>query len=369
MTTKRDYYEILGVSKNATKDEIKSAFRKLAMKYHPDRTKGDKESEEKFKEIAEAYEVLSDDEKRKMYDTYGHSGVDSRGFDPFSNFSNMEDIFSEFSDIFSSFFGSGFSSRGRTNSSRSRSSRRGEDIALEVVITLKEAAFGTEKTVEVSKHSTCPTCNGSGVEPGHSKETCPVCKGTGQQVSRQGFFTIATTCPRCQGSGEVNPHPCHTCGGKGVIKDKKNVKVKIPKGVDNNTKLKISGEGEAGIGGGPSGDLYIIIRVLQDSTFRREGANLYTKALIPYPVAVLGDEITIPTIYGKDVILKIPPYTKSGTIFRVRHEGIYDITEGIIGDLYVQVEIAIPEHLSNAEKDLIKQLKQYSDKKVVIRAS
>lgn len=368
MAAKRDYYEVLGVSRNATKDEIKSAFRKLAMKYHPDRTKGDKEAEEKFKEIAEAYEVLSDDEKRKMYDTYGHSGIDSHGFDPFSNFTNMEDIFSEFSDIFSSFFGGGFSSRGRT-SSRSRGARRGQDLALEVTISLKEAALGTEKTVEVSKNSNCSTCNGSGVEPGYSKETCPVCKGSGQQVSRQGFFTIATTCSRCQGSGEINPHPCHNCGGKGYVKDKKSVKVKIPKGVDTNTKLKISGEGEAGIGGGPNGDLYIIIKVLPDSTFRREGANLYTKAYIPFTVAVLGDEITIPTIYGKDVILKIPPYTKSGTTFRIKHEGIYDITEGIIGDLYVQVEIAIPDHLSNYEKELIKQLKQYSDKKVIVKSS
>ncbi len=368
MAAKRDYYEVLGVNKNASKDEIKSAFRKLAMKYHPDKTKGDKELEEKFKEIAEAYEVLSDDEKRKMYDTYGHSGVDSRGFDPFSNFSNMEDIFSEFSDIFSSFFGSGFSSRTRT-SSRSKGARRGQDLALEVTITLKEAAYGTEKTVEVSKNSTCNVCNGSGVEPGHSKETCPVCKGTGQQVSRQGFFTIATTCPRCQGSGEIIPHPCHKCGGKGVVKDKKNVKVKIPKGVDTNTKLKISSEGEAGINGGPSGDLYIIIRVLTDSIFKREGPNLYTKAYIPFSVAVLGDEISIPTIYEKEVLLKIPPHTKSGTTFRIRHEGIYDISEGIIGDMYVQVEIDVPEHISNSEKELIKQLKQLSNKKIVVKSS
>ena len=369
MATKRDYYEVLGVGKTASKEEIKSAFRKLAMKYHPDRTKGDKESEEKFKEIAEAYEVLSDDEKRKMYDTYGHSGVDSRGFDPFSNFTNMEDIFSEFSDIFSSFFGTGFSSRGRGNSSRYRGARRGQDVALEVTISLKEAAFGTEKTVEVLKHSACSTCNGSGVEPGYSKETCPVCKGTGQQTSRQGFYTIATTCPKCQGSGEVNPHPCHTCAGKGLIKDKKNVKVKIPKGVDNNTKLKVSQEGEAGIGGGPNGDLYIIIKVLPDSIFQREGPNLYAKAYIPFAIAVLGDEINIPTIYGKEVILKIPPYTKSGTTFRIRHEGIYDISEGIIGDLYIQVEILIPDHLSQSEKELIKQLKQNLNNKIVIKSS
>ncbi len=369
MSTKRDYYEVLGVSKTATKDEIKSAFRKLAMKYHPDKTKGDKESEEKFKEIAEAYEVLSDDEKRRMYDAYGHSGVDSRGFDPFSNFSNMEDIFSEFSDIFSSFFGTKFSSGARGSSGRSRGSRRGQDIAIEVVISLKDAAFGVEKTVEVLKNTTCPTCHGTGVEPGYSKETCPVCKGTGQQVSRQGFFTIATTCPKCQGSGEINPHPCHTCNGRGAIKEKKNVKVKIPKGVDTNTKLKLSDEGEAGINGGPSGDLYIIIRVLPDSIFKREGPNLYAKAYIPFPVAVLGDEIKIPTVYGKEVLLKIPPHTKSGTTFRIKHEGIYDISEGIIGDLYVQVEIAIPEHLNQTEKDLIKQLKQYSDNKIIIKSS
>ncbi len=368
MAAKKDYYEILGVSRNATKEEIKSAFRKLAMKYHPDRTKGDKEAEEKFKEIAEAYEVLSDDEKRKMYDTYGHSGIDSSGFDPFSHFTNMDDIFSEFSDIFSSFFGSGFSSRGKTSSSRTRSGRRGEDIAIELAISLKEAAFGTEKTVEVSKHSQCPKCGGSGVEPGYSKETCSVCNGTGQQVSRQGFFTIATTCPKCQGSGTVNPHPCHTCGGKGLIRDKKSVKVKIPKGVDNNTKLKIAGEGEAGIGGGPSGDLYIIIKIIPDPLFKRDGANLYTKAYIPYPVAVLGDEIIIPTIYGKDVVLKIPPNTKSGTTFRIKNEGIYDISEGIIGDLYVQIEINIPEKLSAIEKDLIKQLKQYTNKKIIVKS-
>lgn len=368
MATKRDYYEILGVNRNATKDEIKSAFRKLAMKYHPDMTKGNKELEEKFKELAEAYEVLSDDEKRKMYDTYGHAGMDSRGFDPFSNFSNVDDIFSEFSDIFSSFFGSGFSSRGGRSSSHATRGRRGQDIVLELEITLKEAATGVEKLVEVARHSSCPNCHGSGVQPGFNKETCPACNGSGQQISRQGFFTISSTCSKCHGTGEINNHPCKTCLGTGLVADKKSVKVKVPKGVDTNTKLKINGEGEAGTDGAASGDLYIVIKVLPDKTFKREGANLYSKIIIPYHSAILGDDIKIKTIYDKEVILHIPPNTKSGTTFRLRHEGIYDIHESIIGDLFVQVEIMVPDHLSTEEKELIKKLKQISSNKIELKS-
>ncbi|MCX8058067.1 MAG: molecular chaperone DnaJ [Spirochaetes bacterium] len=360
MAGSKDYYEILGVPRNATKEEIKKAYKKLAMQYHPDRNPGNKEAEEKFKEITQAYEVLSNDEKRQIYDRYGVEGLSSAGFNPFSQggFSSdaFEDIFSDFSDIFDSFFG-GSSSRGRR-----KRQVKGEDIFYKYEIDLEDVVNGKDVEIEIYKNDVCPECNGSGVERGYSMSTCPQCNGSGEFITRQGFFSISTTCARCKGTGKINTHPCQRCRGNGVIKKPKKVKVKIPAGIDNETKLKISGEGEYPVGGGIPGDLYIVIFIRKNKRFTRKGADLICKLFISYTQAIFGDEIMLETIDKKHIRLKIPPFTTDGTTLRVKGEGIYDIHEGRRGDLFVKVMIKVPKALSSEERRILEMYKSIEKK-------
>ncbi|MGD8520009.1 MAG: molecular chaperone DnaJ, partial [Desulfobacterales bacterium] len=304
MSTKRDYYEILSVNRNATEDELKASYRKLALKYHPDRNPGDKEAEEKFKEAAEAYEVLRDPEKRSLYDQFGHQGLEGTGF---SGFGGFEDIFSSFSDIFEDFFG--FGTRRR---SRSRA-QRGADLRYDLPLAFMEAAFGTETEIEIQKMESCPECHGSGSEPGTQPETCRHCGGVGQVSRSQGFFTVRTTCPTCRGNGQTITHPCAKCHGSGQVMVNKTVSVKIPAGVDHGSRLRLNGEGEAGNYGGPPGDLYVFIHVDPHEFFTRKDTDVICQVPISFVQATLGDKILVPTLNGKKK-LEIPKGTQPGDI-------------------------------------------------------
>lgn len=361
MAGSKDYYEILGVPRNASKEEIKKAYKKLAMQYHPDRNPGNKEAEEKFKEITQAYEVLSNDEKRQIYDRYGVEGLNSAGFNPFSQggfaSADFEDIFSDISDIFDTFFGRTTSRRG----SRKRTVK-GDDIIYKYEIDLEDVVNGKEVEIEIYKNDECPDCHGTGVQSGYSLSTCPQCNGSGEFITRQGFFSISTTCPRCKGTGKINQHPCSRCHGNGVLKKPKKVKVKIPAGIDNETKLKISGEGEYPIGGGQPGDLYIIIYVRKNKKFTRKGPNLYCKLPISFTQAVFGDEILLETLDKKHIKIKIPPFTSDGTVLRIRNEGIYDIHEERKGDLYVKITIKVPQNLTSEERRILEMYRNLEKK-------
>ena len=295
MSTKRDYYEILGLGRNATNDELKATYRKLALKYHPDRNPGDKEAEEKFKEAAEAYEVLRDSEKRALYDQYGHAGLEGSGF---SGFGGFEDIFSSFGDIFEDFFGFGTRRRSRTRA------QRGADLRYDLTLSFMEAAFGTETEITVEKMGICPECNGNRCEAGTSPETCQQCGGVGQVSRNQGFFTVRTTCPVCRGQGQAIPHPCPRCRGAGQEVISKKVSVKIPAGVDNGSRLRLTGEGEPGSYGGPSGDLYVFIYVESHEFFERRDTDIICSVPISFIQAALGDKITVPSLNGDKELKK-----------------------------------------------------------------
>ncbi len=354
MKGKRDYYEVLGVAKSASDNELKAAYRKLALKYHPDRNPGDKAAEENFKEAAEAYEVLRDPRKRQIYDQYGHQGLEGSGF---SGFGGFEDIFSSFGDIFEDFFG--FSSR---RGGRGRASR-GADLRYDLSITFMEAAFGVETTIDLDKHETCDACQGSGIEPGTQAETCPHCRGAGQIGRSQGFFTIRTTCPHCGGAGQVIPHPCKKCNGKGQKKIFKKVSVRIPAGVDNNSRLRLSGEGEAGAMGGPPGDLYVFIHVKPHEFFRRDENDVICQIPISFIQATLGDRITVPTLEGEKS-LDIPKGTQFGDVFRFRGDGIPSLRNGRKGDQIVQVTIKTPTNLSKKQEALLREFSKLEDAKL-----
>ena len=291
MESKRDYYEVLGVERSATETDIKKAYRKLALRYHPDKNPGDKEAEEKFKEAAEAYDVLRDDKKRSIYDQYGHQGLEGAGF---SGFGGFEDIFSSFGDIFEDFFG--FGTGGRSGRSRVH---RGSDLRYDLTISFMDAAFGTETEIDVEKMQTCPTCEGSGCEPGTYPESCTSCNGHGQVSRSQGFFTVRTTCPSCRGAGQTIVSPCKNCRGAGQVKTTKKVSVKIPGGVDTGSRLRLSGEGEGGHNGGPNGDLYIFIHVMQHDFFARNNTDIICEIPISFVQATLGVKINVPPLNGK----------------------------------------------------------------------
>jgi molecular chaperone DnaJ len=354
MTAKRDYYEVLGVGRNATDDELKSAYRKLALNYHPDRNPGDKEAEEKFKEAAEAYEVLRDPQKRNIYDQYGHQGLEGSGF---SGFGGFEDIFSSFGDIFEDFFG--FGSRRR---SRSRV-QKGADLRYDMTLSFMEAAFGTETEIRLGKMETCGTCEGSGCEPGKYPETCSYCQGTGQASRTQGFFTIRTTCPNCRGTGQAIRYPCKDCGGTGKVTVNKTVSVKIPGGVDTGSRLRLTGEGEAGAFGGPPGDLYVFIHVEPHEFFERDNTDVICRVEISFVQAALGDQITVPTLNGEKK-LDIPKGTQPDETFSFPGEGIPSLRYRQRGDLICQIIIKTPTHLTKKQEALLKDFQKLESKKL-----
>jgi molecular chaperone DnaJ len=360
MADKRDYYDILGVSKDASKTDIKKAYRKLALKFHPDKNPS-KDAEEKFKEISEAYAVLYDDEKRKLYDMYGHAGIDQRftSEDIFRG-ADFGDIFRGMGfdfgleDIFERFFGHGMGFNRRTERKR-----RGADLRYDIEISLEDAYKGMETTIHVPRTETCKNCNGTGAKPGTNPKKCPICDGTGQQrQSRRtafGMFTQITTCNRCKGEGTIIDSPCLECKGKGLVQKTRSIELKIPKGVDDGSQLRLAGEGEAGQAG--AGDLYIVVHVKKHPSFNRRGLDLKTTKNISFPEAALGTKIDIETINGNTETLKIPDGTQNGDVLRIRNAGMPDIRGKGHGDLYVEIHIKTPTKLSRNAKKLLEELK------------
>lgn len=348
---KRDYYQLLGVNKNADADQIKKAYRKKALEYHPDRNQGNREAEEKFKQAAEAYEVLSDQEKRAIYDRYGHEGLRGTGFTGFSGF---EDIFSSFGDIFSDFFGFG-SQRGKRTYAE-----RGVDLRYDLTISFEEAAFGTEKEVEIPKLVICSKCNGSGSASGSSPVNCPTCQGRGRVTRTQGFFSISTTCPSCRGEGTVIEKPCPECKGKKQKRIRKKLSLKIPAGVDTGSRLRLQGEGEEGTPGSYPGDLYVNLLVEPHGFFEREGNDIHYNIPISFPLAALGGEIEIPTLNSKTKI-SLPAGTQPGEVFRLKGEGINSLRGDGRGDLLARVIIKTPTKLSKREEELYLELAKIAE--------
>ena len=367
MSTKRDYYEILGVQKGASIDEIKKAYRSLALKHHPDRVSGDKKAaEEKFKEISEAYAVLSDPQKKSQYDQFGHAGIDSRySYEDIFKGADFGSIFDDlgfggggiFGDIFEGMFGGGFSSRDRGGA------LRGRDLEYEIEISFEDAAFGVKKTINIPRHETCDTCKGEGVRPGTKKTTCHTCNGKGRLMQSTGFFSIQQTCPKCRGEGTVIKNPCVKCAGTGRVRLTKKIEVNIPAGVDTGSRLRVQGEGEAGLKGGPRGDLYIYIHVKDHAIFERHGYDIVCDVPISFPVVTLGGEIEIPTLNGK-VVMKIPEGTQSGRIFRLAGKGIKRLRGYGNGDELVRVVVETPTRLNSEQKRILKQFVSSCDDKV-----
>ncbi len=354
MTTKRDYYDILGINRNVSNDELKAAYRKLALKFHPDRNPDNKSAEEKFKEAAEAYDVLRDPQKRGIYDQYGHQGLEGSGF---SGFGGFDDIFSSFGDIFEDFFGF---RTGRETRSRSM---RGADLRYNLSLSFMEAAFGTETEIDVEKLETCTVCNGSACEPGTQPETCTHCHGTGQVSRSQGFFTVRTNCPACQGNGQMISHPCSNCRGSGQVMVRKKVSVKIPAGVDSGSRLRLSGEGEAGIYGGPPGDLYVFINVEPHEFFERNNTDVICRVPISFVQAALSDKIAVSTLNGNKTI-EIPKGTQPGDIFRLRGEGIPSLRNGRRGDQIIQFVIKTPTNLNKKQEGLLREFAKLESSKL-----
>lgn len=366
MADKRDFYEVLGLSKGASESEIKKAYRKLAMKYHPDKNPGDKEAEEKFKEVNEAYEILSDPEKKNRYDKFGHAGVDpNAGFGGGAGFGGFSGGGFGFDDIFD-MFGGGFGFGGRRTSQR-RGPQRGRDVQKSITIDFTEALFGCTKEIELSKNVRCKTCNGEGTAPGTSKKTCETCGGSGQvsQVTNTPFGRIqnVTTCPNCNGTGQVIETPCPDCGGQGFTRKKVKIKVDIPAGVDNDSIVTLRGQGEPGPNGGPEGDLYIVINVRPHEVYKRKGYNLYLEMPITYEQAVLGDKLKVPG-FGETYSYSIEAGTQSGSEFRLRGKGVTNPKNGRKGDLFVKVVVEIPTKLSLKEKKAIKTMGEAMSDKV-----
>lgn len=365
MAVKRDYYEILGVNKNASLDEVKQVYRKLALRWHPDGMPAEKkkEAEEKFKEISEAYAVLSDANKRATYDQFGHAGIDGRytyqdifrGADFSSIFQDLGFGRGLFEDLFSDFFGMG--------RRRGRRFQPGVDLEYPLDLTLEEAASGCEQNIQIYHTVTCSTCRGTGAKPGTRKKTCPQCRGRGQVQYAQGFFSFSQTCPQCGGTGEVISTPCLQCHGRGKVRRSSRISIKIPTGVDNGTSVRIQGKGEAGEFGGPPGDLYVVIRLKPHKIFTREGSNIHLEVPISFPCAALGGEIEVPTLDG-NVHLKIPSGTQTGTTFRLREKGIVKLYGYGRGDEFVQVIISTPRKLNKEQKETLQEFARLSGEEI-----
>lgn len=358
-TTKRDYYEVLSVSRNSTEDEIKRAYRKLAVKFHPDKNPGDATAEEKFKEIGEAYDVLMDENKRAAYDRYGHAAFAQGSAGPGrGGFHDPFDIFREVfgaagsgggmgGGIFETFFGGG-GQVGRDGR------QRGSDLRYDMQITLEEAAFGVEKEIEVRKLDTCAKCEGKGAEPGSRTINCPTCSGRGQVISSRGFFQVSQTCPRCRGVGQIIEKPCRVCEGEGRVERASRIKLKIPPGIAEGSRLRSSQNGEAGIRGGPHGDLYVVIHIKEHEIFQRDEDNLYCELPIPFTLAALGGEVAVPTLEGK-ANLKVPAGTQSGQIFKLRDKGIMNINGRDRGDLLARVVVEVPTKLNGEQRQKLEE--------------
>lgn len=347
--SKRDYYQVLSVARNASEEEIKKAYRRLAMKYHPDRNPGDAEAENKFKEAKEAYEVLSDPRKRAAYDQFGHAGLDAArgggpGFNPADAFGDI------FGDVFGDIFGGG-----------RRGSRagpyRGADLRYELTLDLEQAVFGTTAEIEFPTVVDCATCGGSGAEPGSQPKSCGTCGGAGQVRVSQGFFTVQQTCPRCKGRGSIITRPCKSCGGQGRTREMRRLSVKVPAGVDSGDRIRLPGEGEAGRQGGPRGDLYVEIAVREHPIFEREGSHLSCEVPIGFATAALGGSVEVPTLDGH-VTLKIPPETQSGRVFRLREKGVKPVRGGPTGDLFCRVVVETPVNLTEEQKELLRRFQE-----------
>jgi molecular chaperone DnaJ len=343
---KRDYYEVLGVGRETSGEKIKKAYRKLALKYHPDRNPGNQEAEEKFKEASEAYEVLRDSEKRSIYDQFGHEGLQGTGFTGFGGF---DDIFSTFGDIFEDFFGFGNRRRGSRTTSRS-----GSDLLYDLHIGFEEAVFGTEREIDIPTSAACEQCEGSGREPGTDETVCPLCQGQGQVLQSQGFFRISTTCHRCSGQGRILMNPCHFCSGTGQQRVNKKVLVKIPAGVDTGTRLRIPNQGESGYRGGSSGDLYVRLHVEAHEFFERDGNHLYCQIPVSMIQAALGDVIEIQTLEGEHSI-KIQPGTQNGEVIRLKGKGVANLRGYDRGDLFVDIQVKTPENLDKRQEELLRE--------------
>jgi molecular chaperone DnaJ len=354
MSKKRDYYEILGLSRDASDEDIKKSYRKLAMKHHPDRNPDDKSAEGKFKEAKEAYEMLSEPDKRRAYDAYGHAGVSQNaggGEQGFGGFSEA------FGDIFGDIFGGGRGG-GRGGGSQVY---RGADLRYNLEITLEQAARGTETKIRIPTLEECDTCDGTGAKKGTSAKTCHTCGGVGQVRMQQGFFSVQQTCPTCKGTGKYIPDPCNVCSGTGRIKKHKTLSVKIPPGVDDGDRIRLASEGEAGVNGGPAGDLYVVVQLKEHSVFQRNGADLHCEMPISFSIAALGGEISIPTLDGEAKI-KIPAETQSGQTFRLRGKGIKPVRQTSAGDLMCHVVVETPVRLTDRQKELLRELEEINKK-------
>ena len=354
MAEKRCYYEILGVSRDVDEGGLKSAYRKLAVKYHPDKNPGDSEAEAAFKECSEAYSVLSDPEKRAAYDRFGHNGVNGQGFNG-GGFQGFDDIFSQFSDIFGEAFGFGGSRRSRAMA--------GADLRYDLEITLEQAVFGDELDLTVPRLKSCDQCGGSGAAPGTEPEPCPTCRGRGQVYTSQGFFRMSTTCPHCRGKGRIVSTPCNSCGGQGRVEERAQVKVKIPGGVDQGSRLRLRGEGEAGVDGGPPGDLYVVLQVKPHDLFERRGDDLVHVVNISMARAALGQDLEVPLIDGETAALKIPAGTQSGQLFKMRGHGSKRLRYRGRGDLIVQTLVETPTDLNARQKELLAELAQIEEER------
>ena len=365
MATKLDYYEVLNVSRNASGDEIKKTYRKLAIKHHPDHNAGNKDAEEKFKELSEAYEVLNDPQKRRQYDQFGHAGLKSSfgpgGFDFSRDFTHGADLHDIFGDLFGGtggmfeeFFGRAGGRRGSADGSQAV---RGADLRFDLEIDFEASVFGQEREITLPVSEACPKCNGTGSEPGRHKETCRHCNGHGVVVTSNGFFHVQQDCPSCGGRGEIITHPCRACRGTGLVKNRKQLTLKIPPGVETGSRMRLAGRGEGGARGAPAGDLYVMLHVRPHSLFQRQGSDLFCEVPVSLDVALLGGEIQVPTIEGW-VNLKLAPGTENGKLFRLRGKGVPGLGPENPGDLHVRVVVEVPKNLSGAQK---RKLKEFMD--------